>query len=438
VQCGVESADVSGRHFDVLVAGGGTAGCILAARLSEDPALEVGLIEAGPDYGAYEGGAWPGDLLDARVLALDSHCWETDRDDRSQLRARVIGGCSAHNACVLLRGTDADYDEWGDGWRADDLRPYLDRAEQLLALRTVARGDLSPWHEAFADAAGDATIFHVVNARGPIRWNAAFAYLDPARGRPNLTIVPDTLVDRVTFAGSRATGVTTSRGPFSAERIVVAASAYGSPAILLRSGLGSPVGEGLVDHAGVGASWEATDELRAEVTEWERTHETYMAQITIRADGDMFVFPALDPGCEISSGAFLMKPRSRGSVRLNSADPAEPLRIDHGFLSDFDDLESIAEGLEHVRDFVASFGLTASELRPGNVDLRDYVRENVRGFFHPVATCALGRVVDTDARVLGYDNLYVGDASIMPTIPRANTNLSTAAIAERVAELLRG
>jgi choline dehydrogenase-like flavoprotein len=426
------------RHFDVLVLGGGTAGCVLAARLSEEPGLRVGLLEAGPDYGPYDAGAWPDDLLDARVLALDSHCWETDRDDRSQLRARVIGGCSAHNACVLLRGTDADYDEWPDGWRADDLRPYLDRAEQQLALRTVERGDLSPWHSAFAEAAGDATIFHVVNARGPIRWNAAFAYLDPARGRTNLTIVPETLVDRVTFAGSRATGVTTSRGPFSAERIVVAASAYGSPAILLRSGLDAPVGDGLVDHVGVGASWEPTDELRAEVATWERTHETYMAQITIRADGEMFVFPALDPGCEISSGAFLMKPRSRGSVRLRSSDPAAPLRIDHGFLSDFDDLESIAEGLEQLRDLVARLAVTASELRPGNVDLRDYVRENVRGFFHPVATCALGRVVDADARVLGYDNLYVGDASIMPTIPRANTNLSTAAIAERVAELLRG
>ena len=178
--------------------------------------------------------------------------------------------------------------------------------------------------------------------------------------------------------------------------------------------------------------------MRTEVEDWERTHETYMAQITISADGEIFVFPALDPGCEISSGAFLMKPRSRGSVRLHSADPAAPLRIDHGFLSDFDDLESIAEGLEQLRDFVARLDLTASELRPGNVDLRDYVRENVRGFFHPVATCALGRVVDTDARVVGYDNLYVGDASIMPTIPRATPQLSTAAVAERVAELLRG
>ncbi len=432
---------MTGRRFDVLVLGGGTAGCVLASRLSEDEGISVGLIEAGPDYGPYEGGSWPDDLLDARELALDSHCWETDREDRSQLRARVLGGCSAHNACVLLRGTDEDYDEWGDGWRAEDLRPYLERAEQQLALRSVQREDLSPWHAAFAEAAGDATILHVVNARGPIRWNAAFAYVDPARSRPNLTIVADTLVDRITFAGAKATGVTTSRGPFSAERVVVAASAYGSPAILLRSGLGPPVGDGLVDHPGVGAGWEPTDALRAEVEAWERTHETYMAQVTIRADGEMFVFPALDPGCEISSGAFLMKPRSRGSVRLTSPDPAAPLRIDHGFLSDDADVESIANGLEGLRAFVARepiAGWIASELRPGDVDLHAYVREEVRGFFHPAATCAIGRVVDADARVLGYDNLYVADASIMPTIPRANTNLSTAAVAERVAELLRG
>ena len=429
------------RRFDVLVLGGGTAGCVLASRLSEDAGVSVGLIEAGPDYGPFDAGRWPDDLLDARELALDSHCWETDDEDRSQLRARVLGGCSAHNACVLLRGTDEDYDEWGDGWRADELRPYLDRAEQQLALRQVGRDELSPWHAAFADAAGDATILHVVNARGSVRWNAAFAYLDPARARPNLTIVAETLVDRITFAGARATGVTTSRGPFAAERIVVAASTYGSPGILLRSGLGPPVGEGLADHPGVGTGWEPSESLRAEVAAWELTNDTYMAQITIRAEGDMFFFPALEPECEISGAAFLMKPRSRGSVRLTSADPAAPLAIDHGFLADEADIESIVTGLGHVRALVSRepiAGRIARELRPGEVDLLDYVRENVRGFFHPVATCAIGRVVDADARVLGYDNLYVADASIIPTIPRANTNLSTAAVAERVAELLRG
>jgi choline dehydrogenase-like flavoprotein len=102
-------------RYDVVVAGGGTAGCILAARLSEQASRRVCLVEAGPDYGPYAAGRWPADMLDGRVLALDSHQWERDDEDRSQLRARIVGGCSAHNACVILRGLDADYDAWGRG-----------------------------------------------------------------------------------------------------------------------------------------------------------------------------------------------------------------------------------------------------------------------------------------------------------------------------------
>src|SRR5512132_4477663 len=101
-------------RYDVAVLGGGAAGCVLAARLSEDPDRRVCLVEAGPDYGHYDEGRWPPELLNARAVAL-SHPWETDRDDRSQLRARVVGGCSAHNVCIALRGIPADYDEW-PGW----------------------------------------------------------------------------------------------------------------------------------------------------------------------------------------------------------------------------------------------------------------------------------------------------------------------------------
>jgi choline dehydrogenase len=98
-------------HYDVVVAGGGTAGCVLAGRVREDAARTVCLVEAGPDYGPYDEGAWPADILDGRRLALDSHCWErSDEEDRSQLRTRILGGCSSHNACVLLRAADADYD----------------------------------------------------------------------------------------------------------------------------------------------------------------------------------------------------------------------------------------------------------------------------------------------------------------------------------------
>src|SRR5262245_45524990 len=117
--------------FDVLVAGGGTAGCVLAARLSEDRARHVCLVEAGPDYGVVGGGAWPADMLDARSIPM-SHLWEQEPEDRSTSRARIIGGCSAHNACAVVWGSRADYDEWGPGWSFSDLEPCLRRAEAKL------------------------------------------------------------------------------------------------------------------------------------------------------------------------------------------------------------------------------------------------------------------------------------------------------------------
>jgi len=157
---------------------------------------------------------------------------------------------------------------------------------------------------------------------------------------------------------------------------------------------------------------------------------------------DLFFIPALDPGYEIAAVVYAMKPRSRGRVTLTSADPRAPLHIEHGFLSDDADAAVLTEGFQRLRDLAQAGSIrryTGRELRPGaDVGAEEHVRANASGFFHPTGTCAIGSVVDERGRVLGHENLVVADASIMPTIPRANTNLSTAAIAERVAELVLG
>jgi choline dehydrogenase len=436
--------------FDVLVLGGGAAGCALAARLSESPDRTVCLVEAGPDYGHLSDGRWPADILDPRWLALESHLWERDdEDDRSQARARIIGGCSAHNACVLLEGTPADY-EWGGAWTYEAFAPYLRRAYEMLRGHVLANEELTPWHRAFRDAGGGDSIVHPVNIVDGVRWHTGFAYLDPARSRENLTVLGDTLANRVLVEDDRAVGAVAGRRELQANVVAVSAGAYGSPGILLRSGLGAdlPVGDGLVDHVGVGAAWEPTQRLLDETAAHEAEHGLYMGQVTVAARSrscppgtrDLFVFPALDIGPEISGAAFAMKPRSLGSVRLNGPDPETPLRIDHGFLRDERDVETVAEAFEQLRELAESDEVRpyrGAELRPGpEVGVEEHVRATARGFFHPVGTCAIGSVVDERCRVLGFENLYVVDASAIPEIPSANTNLTTVALAERAAEWL--
>ena len=446
-------------RYGVLVLGGGAAGCALAGRLSENPDRSVCLVEAGPDYGHLSAGRWPADILDPRWLALESHLWERhDPEDRSQSRARIVGGCSAHNACVLLEGAPADYD-WGEGWSYDAVAPYLRRAYETLQGHVLGDEELTPWHCAFREAGGADSIVHPVNIVDGVRWHSGFAYLDPARGRENLTIFGDTLVDRVLLEDGSVAGAVAGGRELRADVVVVSAGAYGSPGILLRSGIGPadelgrhgiscaaelPVGEGLVDHVGTGAGWEPTDRLLAETAAHEAEHGLYMGQVTVATRSrfcppglcDLFVFPALDVGPEISGAAFAMKPRSRGSVRLASPEPEAPLVIEHGFLRDERDVEVLAEGFERLRELAASEHVRpyrGRELRPGEeLDAEEHVRGSARGFFHPVATCAIGRALDERCRVFGFENLYVADASAIPEIPSANTNLTTVALAERV------
>jgi choline dehydrogenase len=470
---------VAAEYFDVVVIGGGAAGCVLAGRLSENEDRSVCLVEAGPDYGAYDELRWPADMLNGCELAF-SHSWEpSDPEDRSQLRARILGGCSAHNACAVLPGAPSDYDEWGPGWTAAELEPFLRRAATAIRSRRFSDEEIAPVSRALLEGTRelgypvleDASEPRAgagpfpVNAVGTVRWNAAFAYLDPARARPNLTILADALVDRVRLEGTRATGIVLADGvEIGARVVVVTASSYGSPAILLRSGIGPerdlPVGENLIDHPGVGAGWQASERLQVETRRFAQDHPVFMGGITFKARSrecpedlwDLHVFPATEPGkdelghptgrYELSAAVFAMKPHSRGRVTLADADPRIPPIIEHGFLTDPRDLPVLLDGLELLRSLASSEAMcpyNEGEIRPGpGADPEAYIRSAVRGYFHPVGTCALGSVVDERGRVFGFENLYVGDASLMPTIPRANTHLSTLAVAEKIAAVLDG
>jgi choline dehydrogenase len=469
--------------FDVVVVGGGTAGCVLAARLSEAERRTVCLLEAGPDYGARVDRRWPPDILDPTALQF-SHDWGTGGEDARSLGARMLGGSSAHNACMVVQGTPADYDEWGREWAYSVLAPHLDRARSELCTAPANTDRPAPFHRAFMLAAQEAGFPLLDGLDDPdrpvgvapfpanvvdgMRWNSAFAYLDPARPRPNLTVEGGMLVDRVTIERGKATGVILAGGRrIEAELVVLAAGAYLTPTILVRSGIGSepdlrrlavsavsvlPVGEQLLDHHGTGMGWQLSERLRADTAAHDRGGPMFQPHALLKAASswcapgswDIHVVPWTNPtespgGYAVSAGVFHLKPRSFGRLHVPSTDPAALPHVTRGFLSDESDLSVLVEGLELARTLAATNelrNLVTASIPSNGTDLAAYVRSTARNYFHPAGTCAIGAVVDPAGRVLGVDGLIVSDASIMPTIPRANTNLTTAAIAERIAQLL--
>jgi choline dehydrogenase len=462
--------------FDVAIIGAGSAGCALAGRLAARTDVRIALIEAGPDYGPRATGTWPLDLLDAHH-SPDSHDW-----DFEQSRARVIGGCSAHNECAVVRPLPGDFDRWGiAAWSDADLAPVVDDVARMLPAHVCPDDDLAAWQRMFLDTALDAGFARranaddapgasgvasfVQNVSGGVRWNAAFAFLDAVR--PRVTVIDYVVADRLVLEGDHARSLVVQAPggvrEIRADRFVLCAGVYGSPAILLRSGVGPArdlrklriaihadlpgVGANLHDHPGVGLEYEPTTRARRATKDDVRMGRFYEAQVVLRAAPDLHVIPyqTAESTDDLSFGiiAFYLSPHSRGRMRLTSPKPTAPPAIDLGLVSDpaRHDVGALVDGVRLIHDLTMRSPL-ADSIKTGprrftaDARLARYVRNNVSDYGHSVGTCRMGDVVDERGRVQGLENVYVADASVIPVIPRANTNLACSVIGVRMAELV--
>jgi choline dehydrogenase len=494
---------------DVVIVGAGSAGCVLAARLSEDRDREVVLLESGPDYPTLA--ELPPEIRSG-LRPVFTHDWgyraETALDGRvlDANRARIVGGCSATNAALAVRGRPSDYDAWAalgcDGWSFADVLPFFCRLEHDLdfvgdahgqdgpfPIRRPAPDELAPIQRAFLDACANAGFPVVADHNAPgaagaglppmnlvdgVRQSTALTYLASARARPNLTLRSDALVDRIELARTEAVGVRLARSDeiVEADQVLLAAGSYGSPAILLRSGVGPAdhlrsVGvEPVLERPGVGADLTEHPlmpnvfEARTPPRNGDAVFQALLTARSATADGvfDLHVLPLFNPPdlqgdpptLVILTG--VMTPRSRGSVRLRSADPDDAPVIDLGLFTDDADLPRMIDAVriahrltvtDPLRELVGNRLMPAAEAEDDDA-LGDAVRAACEIYHHPVGTCRMGPAVDLDAvvdargAVHGLDGVSVIDVSIMPLIPAANSNVPTIMLAERCAGWLRG
>jgi choline dehydrogenase-like flavoprotein len=438
----VGTPEGTGRNW--IVVGAGSAGCVLAGRLSADPARSVVLVEAGPDLGLddLEGPIGGPDFLAAldvgdRVFPSLVATRTTGGPVSPYRRGRGVGGSSAVNAMVALRGDPELYRSWGwddaeSAWAALDL-PEEEAAESELGV--VDRALLA--------AAPDAQRARLTRRNGR-RVTSADASLWPALDRENLVVRADSQVDRIVFDGRRAAGVRlVGGGIIGADRVVVAAGAIHSPAILLRSDVDTPgVGVGLQDHPSAPFTLQLRDGCS------DAPGGLAIASLLQRDPWQFLPMNHLGPaapGLGLLMTA-LMRPRGRaGTVRLASDDPTVEPRVDFALLDDPRDVASLVAGVrtalgllespafrEVVEEvFVDASGTTSAALSDDR-SIERWLRSAVGDYVHASSSCAMGTVVDVDGCLIGYEGVYVCDASVFPSIPDVNTHLPTTMLAERL------
>jgi choline dehydrogenase len=494
--------------FDTIVLGGGSAGCIVAARLSDDPYQRVALVEAGPDYGPVGAGRWPAELLSARYQP-GSHDWgyEVEAHGRRhpQWRGKVIGGSSVINAAGITWPTRDDLDRWEalglPGWGFDALLPFFQRVEAdqtgawpghgregylpvttlettsplIAALQAAYAQQGVPWLVDFNDPEARQGVGRGTrNVLGMTRVHLAAAALDPVRGRPNLHLIAETLVDRLLWRDGRVSGVTVlqngRRQVLAAERVVLTAGAFGTPLILLRSGIGpaeelrpllgptSPlhdlpgVGKNFWDQLGAQVVHEAAPGAREQLLAAGAPFGSLVAKVKsdpAREWFDLHVFHshlAMPPGGRFfSTQIWLLEPAESGTLHLTSPEPTAPPRI-RGGIGHPQDVTRLAQAIAFVRQLLAPPVLApwlGAEVAPGEActgeALRTWVQEHLEPYHHACGTARLGPPSDRlavcapDGRVYGFENLYVADASLVPVLPRAALHLLVLAAAEKVA-----